>query len=184
MRKNEGLFITPVSVTGEDVKQLRTKLQMTQREFSAFIGASLPTVERWEQSQKEIRGPLTLLCEILVRFPDYAERFRVPEKVFPLRLWYMHKKTVCTVIDADLLGRRVRIRNYHPNVLYCAFGNETQPSFEDFEAFLESRCFPRERDKMKLMLKEMDIPFYDPLMIIEKTEGRMEEDAFWIRLER
>ena len=27
-------------------------------------------------------------------------------------------------------------------------------------------------------------PFYDPIMIIEKTEGRMAEDNFWIRIER
>ena len=28
------------------------------------------------------------------------------------------------------------------------------------------------------------VPFYDPIMIIEKTEGRMAEDNFWIRIER
>ena len=44
--------------------------------------------------------------------------------------------------------------------------------------------FPRTRDKMKLILKDLDLPFYDPFMIIEKTEGRMAEDDFWIRIER
>ena len=37
---------------------------------------------------------------------------------------------------------------------------------------------------MKLILKDLDLPFYDPLMIIQKTEGRMAEDHFWIRIER
>ena len=37
---------------------------------------------------------------------------------------------------------------------------------------------------MKLQLKELGIPFYDPLLIIEKTEGRMADDHFWIRIER
>ena len=37
---------------------------------------------------------------------------------------------------------------------------------------------------MKLILKDLDLPFYDPMMIIEKTEGRMAEDDFWIRIER
>lgn len=50
--------------------------------------------------------------------------------------------------------------------------------------FLESRCFPKSRDKMKLILKDLDLPFYDPLMIIQKTEGRMAEDHFWIQIER
>ena len=37
---------------------------------------------------------------------------------------------------------------------------------------------------MKLILKDLGLPFYDPIMIIEKTEGRMAEDDFWIRIER
>ena len=40
------------------------------------------------------------------------------------------------------------------------------------------------RDKMKLVLKELDLPFYDPFLIIEKTQGRMAEDDFWIKIER
>jgi len=43
---------------------------------------------------------------------------------------------------------------------------------------------PESRDKMKLILKDLGLPFYDPIMIIEKTEGRMAEDDFWIRIER
>ena len=37
---------------------------------------------------------------------------------------------------------------------------------------------------MKLVLKEYDIPFYDPFLIVEKTGGRMEEDEFHIVIER
>ena len=59
-----------------------------------------------------------------------------------------------------------------------------KPDFSDYEDFLESRCFPRSRDKMKLMLKQFDIPFYDPFLIIEKTEGRLEGDDFHIVIER
>lgn len=40
------------------------------------------------------------------------------------------------------------------------------------------------RDKMKLVLEDLKIPFYDPYLIIEKTEGRMAEDDFWIRIEK
>ena len=68
--------------------------------------------------------------------------------------------------------------------MFRAFGVVENPDYERYEEFLESRCFPRTRDKMKLVLKDLDIPFYDPFMIIEKTEGRMAEDDFWIRIER
>lgn len=66
----------------------------------------------------------------------------------------------------------------------CFRPSAEQPDFAQYEEFLESRCFPRSRDKLKLELKKLDLPFYDPLMIIEKTEGRMAEDDFWIRIER
>ena len=39
-------------------------------------------------------------------------------------------------------------------------------------------------DVDELILKDLDLPFYDPLMIIQKTEGRMAEDHFWIQIER
>ena len=65
-----------------------------------------------------------------------------------------------------------------PYVTNAQIGDSTN------EEFLESRCFPRSRDKMKLVLKDLDIPFYDPILIIEKTQGRMAEDDFWLRIER
>ena len=52
-----------------------------------------------------------------------------------------------------------------------------------YEEFVEGRCFPRTRDKMKIMLDALELPFYEPIMIIRKTEGRMAEDDFWIKVE-
>ena len=37
---------------------------------------------------------------------------------------------------------------------------------------------------MKLMLKELNLPFFDPFMIIQKTGGGMTEDDFHIDIER
>ena len=108
----------------------------------------------------------------------------IPEKVYPLRLWYMSGDQVSTIIDVDEQNRKVEIHNYTKDYIARAFGVIERPSFEDYEAFLESRCFPRTRDKMKLVLEDLGLPFYDPFMIIEKTEGRMAEDDFWIRIER
>ena len=87
-------------------------------------------------------------------------------------------------LDVDEILRTVTVHNYTEDPLYRAFGRNTEPTFEEYEEFLESRCFPRTRDKMKLQLKELDIPFYDPEMIIRKTEGRMAGDDFWVRMER
>ena len=96
----------------------------------------------------------------------------------------MYEDIICTVIDVDETIRKVKIINYTDNLMLRAFGKNTEPTFDEYEEFLESRCFPRGRDKIKLELERLNIPFYDPMLIISKTEGRMAEDRFWLKVER
>ena len=180
----EKMFVTPEYITAKEIKAVRGQLGLTQKEFAQLIVCSKPTVERWERSEDAITGPICLLIKMIEKYPDYVEKIKLPEKTFPIRLYYMHKQTVCTVIDVNELKREVKVRNYTDHVIFRAFGVEEEPSYEQYLEFLESRCFPRSRDKMKLILKDLDLPFYDPFMIIEKTEGRMAEDDFWIKIER
>ena len=177
-------YITREYVTGEDLRELRAALGLTQKDLAAFLRCSKRTVENWETKAERITGPLVPLVEILIRHPEQVKALELPEKRTRLRLWYYYERQVCTVIDVDEPRRTVSVRNYTGNPLFRAFGVNTEPTFEDYEAFLASRCFPRSRDKMKLQLKELGIPFYDPLMIIEKTEGRMADDHFWLRIDR
>lgn len=178
-------YIFPEYTTADEIKKLRKRLGMTQKEFAKFISVSKPTLERWEGAgDKHITGPVVTLLEILKRNTEIPEWYSLPERKYPLRLWYMFEETVCTVIDVDEAARKISIRNYVEHPLYRAFGVKEHPTFSDYEEFLKSRCFPETRDKMKIELESLDIPFYDPLLIIEKTEGRMAEDHFWIRIER
>lgn len=74
--------------------------------------------------------------------------------------------------------------NYTNNIMFRAFGANNNPNYDDYEEFLKSRCFPETRDKIKIQLDALGIPFYDPMLIIGKTQGRMAEDDFWIMIER
>ena len=177
-------YALPDSVRGADIKTVRESLKLTQRRFADLVGVSVKTVERWESSSDEIRGPIIFLLKLLWENPDLPEAFEVPEKPWKLRIWYMFRDEVCTIIDLDEKNRRVKIKNYTDRLQYRAFGINEHPTYEDVEEFLESRCFPRERDKQKLILDALDIPFYDPMMIIERTKGRMAEDDFWLKLDR
>ena len=177
-------YVIGESITGDEIKRLRSVLGMTQKEFAAFVNCAVRTVENWESKDGVITGPIVTLTEILLRKPSLAAKLELPENKLKFRLYYMYKSTVCTVIDVDEMEREIDVHDYIDKPLYRAFGVNVAPSYEDYEEFLESRCFPRERDKMKIQLKQLGIPFYDPIMIIEKTEGRMAEDDFWIRIER
>ena len=166
------------------MKKCRKRLGVSQKEFAELVNVSKKTLERWEYSGQPVTGPVVTLVYILMNEPAWEEKLIIPEKEMPIRMSYMFRDELCTIIDVDEEKRRVNVRNYTNHFLKKAFGNNEHPTYEDYEEFLESRCFPRTRDKMKLILRELDLPFYDPMMIIEKTEGRMAEDDFWIRIER
>jgi len=184
MKRKNKEFAIQTKLTSDDIKHIRIKLELTQLEFGDLCSVSKRTVEKWETSEKPIKGPIVSLIRMLELNPDFAMKMLIPIQTFPLRLIYMFKQSICTIIDVDELKRVVQIKNFIDNPIYRAFGVNEKPDFEAYENFLESRCFPRERDMMKLELRELDLPFYDPLMIVEKTNGRMAEDQFWLKIER
>ena len=177
-------FAIMQEISGVEIRNLRKKLSLSQSAFGRLANVSVQTIARWESSKEKISGPIVTLAKLLGEYPEIAVKFLIPEQKLPLRLWYMRNADVCTIIDADERHRKVEIYNYTTEKMNRAFGVREYPTYEDYEEFLESRCFPRTRDKMKLELKRLDLPFYDPLMIIEKTEGRMAEDDFWIKIEK
>ena len=172
------------TVSGEEIKACRKRMGLTQAEFAGLVNSSKKTVERWEGAEAGVSGPIVSLVKVLSENLQIEEKLVIPEKVYPVRLKYMHKSEICTIIDVDEVSRKIKIHNYTQYPLMRAFGRVEAPTFDQYEEFLESRCFPRTRDKMKLILKDLDLPFYEPFMIIEKTEGRMAEDDFWIQIER
>lgn len=184
MKKKNKEFAIQANLTSEDIKHIRNKLKLTQLEFGDLCSVSKRTVEKWETSETLIKGPIVSLIRMLELDPDFAKKMLIPNQTYPLRMIYMFKQSICTIIDVDERKREIMIKNFIDNPIYRAFGVNEEPDFEDYEKFLESRCFPRERDMMKLELRELDIPFYDPLMIVEKTNGRMAEDQFWLKIER
>lgn len=177
-------FATEKELTGEAIKLLRQKLNMTQKEFALFVNVSQKTIERWESGVSMVSGPITVLYKILKEHLNLKETLEIPPQEYPLRLKYYYYDDLCTIIDIDERNQQIKIKNFVTDYIYRAFGRNEHPTMEDYRYFLESRCFPKTRDKMKWMLKELDLPFYDPFLIIEKTEGRMAEDHFHIQIER
>lgn len=97
-------------------------------------------------------------------------------------LHFMDDDGICTIIHADFMKEEITIENRTDDILHRAFGINEKPTWDDFEYFLEDRCFPRTRDKLKLVLKDIGVDHYDPLTIIRKTHGRMAEDQQWIEI--
>ena len=176
-------YAIPEYITASDIKRVRGKLGLTQAEFSKLVGVSKPTIERYEITKDKIYGMIVLIVKMIEDNMNYIEELEYPKKEYPIRLFYMYKQYICTIIDVNIIKQEVKIKNFTNNILFRAFGVNEKPTFLDYNDFLKSRCFPETRDKIKLVLQELDIPFYDPFLIIKKTEGRMAEDDFWIKIE-
>ena len=178
-------FALRKKISGTKIAATRKKLKLTQEEFANFCGVSKKTIQRFEKSD-EVSGEIVTIIDILNKKGDLLDELVVPSMSndFPIRLYYYKEDILCTTIDVDEINQRVKIKNYGVVYSDCAFGNNQHPSYLDYLDFLKSRCFPEERDKMKLLLSDLNLPFYDPFMIIEKTKGRMAEDDYWIDIKR
>lgn len=97
-------------------------------------------------------------------------------------LSYFDNQTMCSQIAADDTGHSLCVENYTSDVLRTAFGNNRAPTWDDFQAFLEERCIPRNRAGLREYLEAIGLEEYDPLEIIKKTSGRMAEDHQWLKV--
>jgi putative transcriptional regulator len=64
-RLSRALPITPV-----DIKKVRARLRVSQREFALLIGVSARTLQNWEQGRRQPEGPAKALLRVVVRDPE------------------------------------------------------------------------------------------------------------------
>lgn len=100
-----------------------------------------------------------------------------------LKLTFYNNDKICSIIYADYACKKVKVENFEAPAIKLAFGINTSPTWEDYQAFLEERCIPRERAGLREYLEAIGLYEYEPIEIIKKTKGRMAEDNQWISLE-
>ena len=123
----------------------------------------------------EIAKQIGVSRQTIYKYIYNAEHFST-DPDFTMRMNFMNGQQLCTVIDIDFKHEIVRMKNYTDRIPLRAFGVVENPSWADFEEFLKERCLPASRAGLKDILREMEVPFFDPLLIIEKTNGRMAGD--------
>ncbi len=95
---------------------------------------------------------------------------------------FADREEPATVIDVCNFTREIKITNLADDMISRAFGVKENPDWEDYEAFLESRCMPRTRYGIREELRAIGIDFYDPFLIVQKTRGRVYEDHQYLSL--
>ena len=103
---------------------------------------------------------------------------------YVMRLDFMFKQKVCTEIYVDFEHKQIKIINRTNDIMKRAFGVKENPTWEDFESFLEARCFPNSRAMKKTILQRIGVDSYDTLQILELNKGRTAEDNQYINFTR
>ena len=171
-------------ISDEELEEIRKKREqgVSVTELAKEYGVSRQTMSSYLNMNQE--DSKELIYRTYKKWVEVNKDFRSFHRVqdYLLRMEYMCGDELCSSILVNFEKKEIAVINHTGDVIHRAFGVKAKPDWEDFEYFLESRCFPRGRDYLKDILRDLELDFYDPLAIIEKTNGRMAEDKQWIRL--
>lgn len=176
---------------GAGRKQALTEAEIAQIRARRDAGETLTTLaQEYGVSRQTLSGYLNRkdgemerICRTYRKWAELNHRFRgVETQDYMMRMDFMCNEECCTQILVDFRRERIEIVNTTDDIIHRAFGIKAKPTWEDFMEFLESRCFPRTRDQLRVVLKDLELDFYDPLAIVEKTKGRMAEDFQWLQI--
>ena len=171
----------------DDVKELRRIAEDVKKKNNRNAGRKRKFTEEDTKHMAQLRDQGIGLQKIADEFGTSRQVIgrhlsKESGKGNTMRLTYMYKQHPCTVIDVNFLDQKVSIQNKTADIIHRAFGVTENPTWKDFENFLRERCFPETRGNKKELLSQLGLTDYDPLQIIERTQGRMADDDQWLRI--
>ena len=171
-------YAFPETMTADVFKTIRTYVGMNKKEFADFCDVSQKTISRYESGTAKIDGPISRLLYLLYLDLVDVKKLEVPAKEYNVRFLYKCNGLICSVIDVDDIKKRIKVKNFTNSTNLKAFGDNPNPTYDDYLSLLEERCVPKTRHLIGEYLKYIGVPFYDPFLIVMKTKGIMEGDFF------
>lgn len=153
-----------------------------KKQFSEEQAVNMLYMKESGKKVQDIADAYSTSRQTVYQYLDELRNYHQTDSHCNIRMYYMYRNQICTRIDADLIGETVKIKNYTGTTTKKAFGNIENPTWKDFNIFLESRCLPRARANIKEALRDMKVDSYDPIQIISVTHGKMEGDSQWVQI--
>lgn len=91
---------------------------------------------------------------------------------------FMYEEMICRI---HVSRQSVTFENYISDIVWLPFGVKKAVTYSDLLEFYEDRCFPRERENCKEVLKSIGLDYYDPEEICRKTHGVQFDDFIWLQ---
>ena len=171
-----------------DVNELQQIAKRLQQKNPRQAGRKKKFTEEDVAHMQKLRDTGMAMQEIADRYNTSRQivskyLYQAPEVGYTMRMTLMYQNKPCTTIDVNFLQNQIKIQNYTKDLLHRAFGVKEEPTWEDFQVFLQDRCFPETRGNVKAILAGLGLQDYDPLQIVEKTKGRTAEDDLWLKFQ-
>ena len=129
LSKDDVILIQKRHEAGETVTALAKEYGISRQVLSGYLNQNTEkekekynTIKSWERLNKSFQG---------IKLADYT-----------MRMEFMCEEDCCSVILVNTKDKKIAVENQTDCLLHRAFGIKAKPTWEDFEKFLESRCFP------------------------------------------
>lgn len=130
-----------------------------------------------------------LVCRSLAYWKQLNNEFIRQKKLseaeisdYSLKYDYMNRDKLTSEILVNTKSKTVKVINHSNDTIHLAFGANQIPDWNDLLSFLEERCFPESRDRLKEILSYYNLDSFDIFSLIEETGGVMAEDHQWIKV--
>ena len=150
-----------------EIKSIRAKSELTQKEFANKYNIPLKTIQKWECNGST---PPEYIPELIdkVYFLENTELF--------METYWKNEKTATVRLDE----KYAYITRYTTHPVKQIFYADKITRFE-FGGILQDRCWDEKRPDLKQLLAYIGLKEFNPYEICKRTHGKMEQDSIWFR---
>ncbi len=150
-----------------NLKSLRNKLDMTQKEFAEKFNIPLRTIQKWERGGSV---PPEYILESLEKIVFLEES----EVMFDV--YWKNEKTA----RVRALGQDVYIERFCLHPVKQIFYADRISRYKLGE-ILRDRCWSEQRNDLPVLLANLGLTEFNPYEICRVTHGKMYQDNIWFR---
>ena len=150
-----------------NIKEIRKKSKLTQKEFALKYNIPVRTIQKWERNGS---NPPDYVIELIEKneFMENTELF--------MECYWENEKTATVRLD----NQYAYIKRYTLHPVKQIFYADKITRFE-FGGILEDRCWDRHRPDIQKIMSLLGLDEYNPYEICKRTHGRMYQDHIWFR---
>lgn len=100
-----------------------------------------------------------------------------------MKIEYLNRDELLCIITIDESSGIIEVKNLIEEQWKLPFPKNKTVTMKDLYDFLEDRVFEKPRPDRYLILDELELEHFEPLLIAKKTHGALWDDYNWLRFD-